>query len=302
MQSGTSNPLAFETKLRREEARESLRCLCALLDVLDTHTLQIQWNGQLRRLRLMDVAAPSARESRSGAPTEFGRRALKHLRQSFFNDAREVQVESPGDGEFLSNGGDLLGYAVVRGENCNVRLVREGLSPCFEKYGHPLIYRSEMERAESWARREGLGIWGSGAADEWRRQKRWWQLRAGQVEGFRHAVNMGEDIFDCRMNYRDIVQHAESRARAVVFGDVSGTFEMTDGAMLLQVGSPCQPLCAYFPPELRLHGAFLAREHLGDGKPNYLYFEGTLSLEAGQPQIGIETPEQVTTHPPKTRD
>lgn len=278
------------------------RRVCALVEVVDTHTLLVQWNDRPRRLRLMDVAPEAGSTATGQTPTQFGREALEWAVATVFCGVRDLEIETPNDDWLSSNSGSLLAYAVVSGESYNVRLVREGLSPCFEKYGHPLMRRHEMERAEQWARREGRGLWGSADRGRYRELKRWWQLRAGQVEGFRHAVDMGEDIFDCRLHYREIVQHAEARARAVVFGDVCGAFEMTDGATLLQIGSPCQPLCAYFPPDMKRHAAFLAREHFGEHKPNYLYFDGPVSLEAGQPQISIESPDQVSTCPPRTRD
>lgn len=277
------------------------RRVCALREVVDAHTLLVQWNDRPQLLRLMDVAPESGSAAAGRTPTQFGRQTLRWATEDFFKGVRDVQIESPDDHWLSSNSGSQLGYAIVRGENYNVRLVREGFSPCFEKYGHPTTYRCEMEKAEQWARREGLGLWGSPVREQYRSRKQWWLLRAGQVEGFRHAVDMGDDIFDCRAHYKEVVRHAKTGAKAAVFADVVGRFDLADGATLLQLGSPRQPLCAYFPPTLQGLSSFISEEYIGIGKPNYLYFDAVLSMEGNQPQFNIATPDQITTYPPRTR-
>jgi endonuclease YncB( thermonuclease family) len=282
----------------RQEAGMSKRRSCALTQPVDTHTYLIEWEGSPRRIRLMDVAPESATEASGRRPTNFGRQTLSWLRSEVLGEAREAEVELPAE-SVVSNSGCLLGHLFIRGANICVRMVREGWSPCFEKYGHPSSYCEELEDAERWAIREGLGIWGGAHAETYWKRKRWWLLRAGQVERCRHAAAMGEDILDARLDYDEIVKRAAVNAPSVIFADATNLFPLADGASLVQLGNPSRPLCAFFPLSMRIFARYLARHHIGAGKQNYLYFNGPLSMEGDQPQILVEIPNVVATYPPR---
>lgn len=277
-----------------------MRVVCALLGLNETDTLLVQWEGSPRHVRLMDVLPEPATTGGSRPPTDLGRKTLAWAKDYLLENASEVQIEFPSGGEELSNSGALLAYVHARGELFNARLVRDGRSPCFEKYGRPRMHREAMERAELWARREGQGIWGdrSGTA-EYDRLKSWWRIRAGQVDDYRHTTAQGEDYFNCRLDYEDIASHAKASASIVVFADLVRPFHLSDGSVLIQLGSPHQPLSAYFPPAARSLAAFIEHEFVGEGKPNYLYFDAPLVLAGDQPQITIERFEQISTCPPK---
>ena len=278
-----------------------LRRACSLLEVVDTDTLRVEWEGKPRLVRLMDVDPERAMPGGSKPSTDFGRQTLRWAKEVFLKDTRDVVLETPGDEFTLSNSGMLLGYIHVHGENFNVHMVREGWSPCFEKYGHPRIYRQEMGQAELWARFEGRGIWsGCGGRGDYHTLKADWLLRAGQVDGYRHATAMGEDILSCRLDYRDIIERADAGTSACVFADPVTAFHIADGAVLIQLGSPQQPLVAFFPPGAGALAGFLEREFLGTGKSNYLYFHGTMTMAGEHPQITVELMEQVSAHPLRT--
>jgi endonuclease YncB( thermonuclease family) len=278
----------------------SLRIVCALLDLVDSDSLLVQWEGTPRQVRLLDVLPEPANAGAARPPTRLGRRTLQWARELLLEKTPEVQLEFPSGRPELSNSGRLLAYVHARGELYNARLVRDGRSPCFEKYGRPMIHRDAMERAELWARREGLGIWSEGRRREmYDRLKSWWRIRAGQVDDFRCLRSQGEDHFDCRLDYEDIIQHAKSAATIVVFADLVRPFYLSDGSILIQVGSPHQPLSAYFPPAARPLARFVEHEFVGEGKPNYLYLDAPLVMAGDQPQMTVERFEQISTCPPK---
>lgn len=280
-----------------------LRQSCPFLGVVDSDTLRVEWEGQPRLLRLMDVDPERALPGGSVPATEFGRRTMQWLRGTVFEPVQDVTLEFPRDTPATSNSGKLLGYVSVAGENVNVRLVREGWSPCFDKYGHPRIYREEMERAELWARLEGRGVWGGcGGRGDYHALRAYWRLRAGQVDGCRHAAAMGEDILGCRNDYDEIAARARAGTQACIFSDLVRPFHMADGSVLIQLGNPRRPLAAFFPPQAAALAAFLERAFLGFGKPNYLYLTGTVTLAGEHPQISIEIPEQVGTCAPRTTE
>jgi micrococcal nuclease len=281
--------------------RMALRRTCPFLGVLDGDTLQVAWDGGSRLVRPMDVDPERAMAGGSKPATELGRRTLRWARDVYFKEIAEVLLEFTSDGIALSNSGKLLCYVHVNGDLYNVRLVREGWSPCFQKYGHPRIHRMEMERAEFWARFEGRGIWsGLGGRGDYQALKNYWQLRAGQIACYRLATAMGEDILNCRLDYADIVAAARAKSRIHAFVEFVRAAHLPDNSVVIQLGSPQQPFSAFFPPDARALAGFLEREHLGFGKPNYVYLQGTLRLQDENPQIVIEHPEQVSTCPPDT--
>ncbi len=276
-----------------------LRRSCPLLAVVDTDTLRVQWEGAPRLVRLLDARPERATPGGYKPPTDFGRRTLRWMKEDFLQDAADVVLEFPDEDVSLSNGGKLLCHVIVRGESLNVRLVREGWSPCFEKYGRPRIHREALEHAELRARYEGEGIWGDrGGRSDYHALKAWWSLRAGLMDDCRRAIAMGEDVLCCRLFYREIVARADTGTAACVFADLARPYRMTDGSTIFQLGSPQQPLTAYFPPEASSLAGFVDREFLGTGRPNYLYFRGPLSLAGDHPQITIDLPDHVSTCPP----
>jgi len=270
--------------------------------VIEADILRVRLEDRAQCIRLMDVDAEPSRPRGAKAATALGRQALEWARRHFA-DAAQIELESPEDDAWLSNSGKSLWYVHVNGENYNCRLVREGWSPVFEKYGHPLIHRPEMERSEQWARLEGRGVWGGlGGRGDYQALKSYWQLRAGQVEGFRHARAMGEDVLDCRLHYADVAARARSGMAGCVFGDLARLYEMGDGSVLIRVGSPQRSFVAYFAEPRRELAHFLEREYMGFGKPNYVYLSGPLSMAGDHPQIVIERLEQISLRPPKTTD
>ena len=276
----------------------SLRRACALLEVVEADTLRVEWEGQPRLVRLMDVNPERAAPGGAKPATHFGRQTLAWARATCFKDQAEVDLEFPIDKPCHSNSGRLLAYVHVGGDNYNVRLVREGWSPCFEKFGLPRIHRSAMADAELRARLEGRGIWGGlGGRGDYTALKAYWSMRAGQVEGYRNALTMADDLLCARTDCDNILARAKAGATATIFADVSRAYDIADGSMLIQLGSPQFGLCAHFPPAARSLATFVEREFLGPFKPNYLYFTGSLSMAGQQPQIAIERPDQVSTWP-----
>jgi hypothetical protein len=79
---------------------------------------------------------------------------------------------------------------------------------------------------------------------------------------------------------------------------VGRSYRLSDGSTLFQLGSPCQPLCAMAPPSARGLADFIEREFCGEGRPNYLFFRGPLSMAGDHPQVLVETMDQYSTCPP----
>lgn len=76
----------------------------------------------------------------------------------------DVEFESDGpidlaDHRFRDNYGRLLCYVHKGEENFAVKLVREGWSPYFAKYGRSRLYQAELLAAEAAAQADDLVIW-----------------------------------------------------------------------------------------------------------------------------------------------
>lgn len=68
----------------------------------------------------------------------------------------EIELETKTRGRY----GRLLAYVCVDGQNFNLELVRQGLSPYYTKYGCSQEYDQAFRDAERSARDKGMNIWG----------------------------------------------------------------------------------------------------------------------------------------------
>jgi hypothetical protein len=73
---------------------------------------------------------------------------------------------------------------MVDGENLNLELVRQGLSPYYTKYGKSQKYDREFKEAERYARQHQLNIWGDPALTQkyLRLKSKWGQYRSQHEE------------------------------------------------------------------------------------------------------------------------
>jgi len=64
------------------------------------------------------------------------------------------------------NYGRFLTYVFVDGQNFNLDMVKQGLSPYYTKYGRSQKYNHEFKVAEKSARKQKLNIWGEPALSQ----------------------------------------------------------------------------------------------------------------------------------------
>lgn len=90
------------------------------------------------------------------------------------------------------NYGRLLGYVYKAGapENSNLRIVKEGWSPYFVKYGRSRLYHVPFMEAESQAQALGVAIWNTatnagGNKRDYSALVPWWHLRDSIVQDYR---------------------------------------------------------------------------------------------------------------------
>lgn len=215
-----------------------------------------------------------------------------------------VDLASP---RFRDNYGRLLCYVHKEDENCSLKLVREGWSPYFVKYGRSLPYHAAMLAAEATAQAAGLVIWdpATNAGDASRPYERlipWWEMRGGIVEEFRR-LGAEAGALDVRLDYDRIKEVMERRERATVLCDLqAGIRPWRGGGALLYAGSVEHPFNLWIDdasseaavPLLRL----LETRYAGNGKRNYVYVTGEIESYRGRPQIVLTGTEQLSDLPP----
>ncbi|MDF1800030.1 MAG: thermonuclease family protein [Planctomycetota bacterium] len=277
--------------------------LFEVVKVVDGDTIHIQRGGKVDKLRLLSV---DTEEKLSGRPFEpskpetlFGEEAKLWAIDFFAGLADEdgktrVGVAFPKGEEAYDVYGRLLCHVILPdGTDFNLKLVEEGWSPYFPKYGYSRICHAAFLEAEARAKAAELGVWSpevnkpANPADPWHKRDYdrlvpWWHARGEAVQGFRMR---DETMPGSVVSAEDPEGLAEAVERSAasgyltsVFGSVDRTFEESDGSLTLlfrSAGEDAVEFRGKVPQRLRADYAHLALEdrNLGE-RQNYLYVVG----------------------------
>jgi micrococcal nuclease len=128
--------------------------------VVDGDTIVIKYNGKYEKVRLLCVNTPESVHPDKKQNIPMGKVAARYTQKKLIDEYGEyVDLEFEID-RLRGNYGRLLAYVFVDGQNLNLDLVRQGLSPYYTKYGRSQKYDAEFRAAEKHARKEKLNIWG----------------------------------------------------------------------------------------------------------------------------------------------
>ena len=128
-----------------------------VIRIVDGDTIVIKYDGKYEKVRLLCVNTPESVHSDKKQNIPMGKVASKYTEKKL--TGKHVKLEFEID-RLRGNHGRLLAYVFVDGQNLNLDLVRQGLSPYYTKYGKSQRYDSEFRAAEKQARKEKLNIWG----------------------------------------------------------------------------------------------------------------------------------------------
>jgi len=128
-----------------------------VIRVVDGDTIVIKYNGKYEKVRLLCVDTPESVHPDKKQNIPMGKVASKYTQKKL--TGKYVNLEFEID-RLRGHYGRLLAYVFVDGQNLNLDLVRQGLSPYYTKYGKSQKYDSEFRSAEKLARKEMLHIWG----------------------------------------------------------------------------------------------------------------------------------------------
>jgi endonuclease YncB( thermonuclease family) len=281
-----------------------------LLDVVDGDTLHVELEGRRVTLRLSCVDTEeklSARPSRSPTKpgTVFGHETVGWTRDLFAEHGAhpELVLRFPGAREEDVYGRLLCHVLLPDGSDFNLRLVQEGRSPYFVKYGRCRLADAAFEAAQDEARQARRGIWdprtnrsrtpgAPSAVRPYDRLLPWWRARAAAIDDFREQarerpgeVLAGEDA--------DGLAAARSRARGDrearvrLFVTIARLEEGADGALsvVLRGGSRDGGPRVTLTREERTELEPLLRGTLGEFRQNFLWVRARLSGTARAPRL-----------------
>lgn len=148
-----------------------------VIRVVDGDTIVIDYNGKPEKVRLLCVNTPESVHPDRKQNVPMGKVASRFAKKRLVG--KYVDLEFEGNrtrGKYRR----LLSYVFVDGENLNLELVREGLSPYYTKYGLSENYDRDFREAERFARHHRLNIWGDTALTSkyFRLKSKWGQKRS----------------------------------------------------------------------------------------------------------------------------
>ena len=110
-----------------------------VIRVVDGDTVVIKYNGKYEKVRLLCVNTPESVHPDKKQNIPMGKVASKYTQTKL--TGKYVNLEFEID-RLRGHYGRLLAYVFVDGQNFNIDLIRQGLSPYYTKYGKSEKYDS----------------------------------------------------------------------------------------------------------------------------------------------------------------
>lgn len=285
--------------------------------VIDGDTVKVLIKGKEESLRLACMDTEESQPGGSKPVTEAGKAASAMAKQYFSlpgGGLPQVNLEFETDDpeevclvKHRDNYGRLLCYLFKGDENFNLKLVREGWSPYFVKYGRSRLYHEPLLQAEAEAQAHNRMIWDpktnqGGASRDYTTLLPWWGLRDSIVEDYRCA-GVPAGVLSVRLDYQKLVKAAETNQFVTVLCDLQeGINKWPGDGALIYAGSKFHKFNLWIPeahseamaPLLRL----IEKRYTGQGR-GYVYVSGKVEKYNNIPQIVVTELKQISDLPPK---
>ncbi|MGB8689765.1 MAG: thermonuclease family protein [Microcoleus sp.] len=286
-----------------------------ITQVVDGDTIKVSLNGKIESLRLICVDTEESYSGGSKPVTVAGKEASEMAKKYFAtvdgglakvdiefdtDDPIEVAVEKHRD-----HYGRLLCYVHKGEENYNLKLIVEGWSPYFVKYGRSRLYHRQMTDAEAVAKAYNLVIWNQNTnakipSRNYAHLLPWWSMRASIVEEFRLSEATAE-VFSVNLDYPKILAASETAQSITIFCDLqAGINKWIGGNALIYAGSFEHKLDLWIPDAETDKMAPLKRlidkRYAGLGR-GYVYVSGKVEQYKGKPQIVLRDIKQLSDFP-----
>lgn len=284
--------------------------------VVDGDTIRVALDDGEESLRLTCV---DTEESLPGSdkPVTLAGKAASDMAKAYFGAAGgeftrvdlEFDTEDPIDVclvKHRDNYGRLLCYVYKAEENYNVKLVKEGWSPYFVKYGRSRLYDEQFMASEAEAQAGNRVVWdpdynGAEASREYDMLVPWWWLRAAVVDDYRRLARP-EGVLSVRLDYQKLMDLMNANQPATILCDLqAGVNRWSGGGAVIYAGSVTHKFNLWIPDARNEDMAPLIRliekryAHQGRG---YVYVSGEVTDYRGIPQIELTNPEQFADIPP----
>lgn len=297
-----------------------------LIKVIDGDTIKVLLENEQESIRLTCLDTEESQKGSDKPVTNAGKMAAAWAKQYFGADEQgmpvgDVRISLEFDTndpvslcltKHRDNYGRLLCYVYKASEpeNANVRIVREGWSPYFVKYGRSRLYHRQFTEAETEAQGRGIGIWDPTInADGYRRDYAalipWWHLRDGVVEDYRYqGIQAG--VLSVRLDYEHLMEAAINSSEVTIFCDLqSGINQWPGNGALIYAGTKFQKFNLWIPerdsPAAQKILRLIETRYANSGR-GYVYVSGAASLYPpradGRPQIVITDVRQLADFPP----
>ncbi|MEB3341754.1 thermonuclease family protein [Okeania sp.] len=284
--------------------------------VVDGDTIKVLLNDKRESIRLHYVDTEESYSEYTKPVTDMGKQSTEMAIKYFTlpnGELAEVDIEFEADDplekcleKYRDHQGRLITYVHKNGENFNIKLIKEGWSPYFIKYGYSQLYHQEMMVAEMEAQANNLGIWNPEISQ--RKPKRnyslllpWWALRAGIVENYRtYGIAVG--VLDVRLDFPKILAAAEAGEYITVFFDLQGGINRRfDNGALVYDGTRNHQLKLWIPDinsaEIKPLLQLLKNRYFGLGR-GYVYITGQVNMYRDKPEIILSDIKQLSDFPP----
>jgi endonuclease YncB( thermonuclease family) len=288
-----------------------------VVKVVDGDTLHVNLSGKVERIRLTNVDTEESLPGGDKPVTDIGIRTSQMAKEYFHvvqgGDDVVVDIEFDTDDPaedclkiHRDNFGRILCYIFKNNENYNLKLIKEGWSPYFEKYGRARVYDTESTNAERLAQSKNLLIWNNTENESghtrgnYSELKNWWNTRALIVEDYRNHGN-GAGVLSVRLDYEKIVAAAEREDQVSILCDLQGGInKWTDDAALIFAGSQFHKFNLWIPDRTQESAIeiinLITKRYLEKGT-GYAYVKGKVTKFNNVPQIVLTSISQLSDFP-----
>jgi micrococcal nuclease len=296
-----------------------------LTKVVDGDTIKILLDNKEESIRFVCLDTEESQHGGSKPVTNAGILASKWAKDYFGANEQgipigDVRVDLEFDTDdsvevclrkHRGNYGRLICYVYKAGEqeNSNLRIIREGWSPYFVKYGRSRLYHRQFMAAEAQAQSQGLGIWNpatnaGGNQRDYTTLIPWWHLRDSVVQDYRYLENQAE-VLSVRLDYDKIVSAAQAGNQIIVLCDLQGGInKWTGNGALIYAGSKFQKFNLWIPnrdSEVAQTILRLIETRYADYGRGYVYVSDQASLypanSEGTPQIVLTDVDRLSDLP-----
>lgn len=313
-----AQPARPERNVLREPAPLESHEAVELVRVESGDTFHVRREGEVERVHLLsvDTEEPIAGRDASAMTkpqTPFGDRSLAWLQELFrgMADADGVTrlgLHYPGGELRRDVYGRILCHVILPGgEDLNLRLVSEGLSPYYNKYGNSTVCHEAFLTAQRSARAARIGVWDpqtnskpgpGGQVIEKRPYPEliaWWDARAAAIDAFR-AASKEQPLAFVAAEDSDVLMKAvdEGPDEVEVFGEIARIQDEGGGTrVVFRGGDPERSLSVLIPSAAReRHEGLRLEGRVGTFRQNFYFVRGELTRRAGRFELVSNDPGQ----------